>query len=227
MATAQEKQDLVDDIKKPHRHYRITLTGYGGEIVYSSSSKKEYDYWETDIEERRKEFNIPSDESPFNRFMMDKDDIGGYETVPTEVFRTGEWYENSDIDHGVGVSYDSAIITIVECETDDYNSTECNTIVELPLTEFIDQYDAEPVVGDSEAVDGGYMYYAMDVQKGIFFDGRLTTVGKINLSKFQFQCTEYPNGDTLVNHVFYSDEEIFDDGGDTNGKALYIELVAE
>lgn len=226
MATSQEKIELIDNIKKPIRHYRITLTGYGGEIVYSSSSKEEYDYWETNIEERRKEFNIPSDESPFNRYMMDKDDVGGYEAVPARIFRTGEWYENSDIDHGVGVSYDSAIITIVECETDEYNSAECNTIIELPLTEFIDQYDAELVVGDSEAIDSDYMFYAMDVAKGTFFDGRLTTTGKINLSKFQFQCTEYPNGDTLVNHVFYGEEELYDDGGDTNEKALYIELVA-
>jgi hypothetical protein len=226
MATAQEKQDLVDDIKKPHRHYRITLVGYGGEIIYGKSSKEEYDYWETSIGERRKEFNVPEDESPFNRYMIDKDDIGGYENVPKSIVRIGEWWDSNDIDHGSGVSYDSAVIAIVECETDEIFSVECNSIIELPLTEFINQYDAESVIGDSEAVDGGYMYYAMDVQKGLFFDGRLTTIGKIDLSKLAFECTEYPNGDTLVNHVFYGEEELYDDGGDTNEKALYIELVA-
>ncbi len=227
MASSEEKQELVDDIKKPIRHYRITLSGFGGEIVYASSSKEEYDHWETHIEERRKQFNIPKDESPFNRYMMDKDDVGGYEAVPAKIVRTGEWFENDDIDHGIGVSYDSAIITIYECETDEYNSIEIDKIVELPLEEFIENTDSEPVVGDSEAIDNNYMFYAMSVEKGIFFDGRFTTTGKVDLSKFRFDCTEYPNGDTLVSYVYYNNIELEDDGGDATSKALYIELVAD
>jgi hypothetical protein len=225
MATSEEKQDLVDTIKRPIRHYRIRLWGYGGEVSYGKSSKEEFAYWETDIEARRAEFNIPDDESPFNRYMMDKDDIGGYETVPSTILREGEWYDQADVDHGYGVAYESANIDIVEVEDDEYNAEEIDTVHQGVLDEFIDQYDASVVVGESEAVEQEYCFYAMDIQKGTFFDGILTVNGKIDLSKLKFECTEYPNGDTLVNHVFYEQDEIDNSAGaDTNSKALYIEL---
>jgi hypothetical protein len=225
MATSEEKQELVEEIKKPIRYYRISLTGHGGEIVYSQSSKEEYDYWETNIEERRRQFNIPEDESPFNRYMMDKDDIGGYEDVPAALQREDEWYDNDYIDHGTGVNFYSGYISIIECESEEYNSKELETIVDLPLEEFVDRYDAEVIIGDSDAINETYLFHGISHEKGTFFDGRLTTNSKIDLSKFRFDCTEYPNDDTLVLSVYYGDEEIDSDGGDTNGKGLYIELL--
>lgn len=220
-----ENQELIDTIKRPIRHYRITLWGYGGEIVYGNSTKEEYDYWETNIEERRKQFNIPEDESPFNRYMMDKDDVGGYEAVPTNIQREGEWYDQDDMDHASGVSCDSATINIVEVNDEEYNAEEICEIVQCSLDEFIEDTDANLIIGDSDAINRSFMFYAISVEKGTFFDGRLTVTGKIDFSKLRFECTEYPNGDTIVNHVFYGDEEIDNDGGDTNGKSLYIELV--
>jgi hypothetical protein len=225
MATFEEKKDLVDEIKNPVRHYRIKISGYGGEIVYSDSNKDEYDYWETFIDERRSQFNIPEDESPFNRYMMDKDDVGGYEDVPDYASRHGEWYDNDYIDHGMGVNFYSGYISITECETDDYNSKETKTIIESKLGEIVDNHCATLVIGDSEAIDKPYLFYAMSAEKGIFFDGRLTTIGKIDLSKLKFECTEYPNEDTLMSYVYYDDVEIDNDGGETNSKGLYIELL--
>lgn len=225
MATIQEKQDLIDDIKRPIRHYKIMLLGYGSEVVYGRSSKEEYNYWETKIEERRRQFNIPEDESPFNRYMMDKDDIGGYDAVPANLKRKYDWFEEDDVDHGMGVNYQSAYISIVEFDDTDEKEKEIETILDEKLTQFIDSNDIDLIVGDSEAIDVPYLYSAVSTNKGLFFYGRLTTSGKIDLSKFRFECTEYPNGETLVNHVFYGNEELDNDGSELNEKGLYIELL--
>jgi hypothetical protein len=223
MVTSDQKQELIDYIKRPLRHYKILLGGYGSEVVYGRSSQEEYDYWETNIEERRRQFNIPEDESPFNRYIMDKEDIGGYEAVPENLKRKYDWFEEDDVDHGMGVNYQSAYLIIVEF--DDAEETEIETIVEEDLPKFIDYYNIDFIVGDSEAVDIPYLYSAVSAEKGIFFDGRLTTNGKIDLSKFRFECTEYPNGEILVNHVFYGGQELDNYSDGTNSKGLYIELL--
>jgi hypothetical protein len=225
MATTEEKQDLVDTIKRPVRHYRIKLWGYGGEILYGKSNNEEYDFWETNINERRKEFNIPEDDAPFYRYIMDKDDIGGYEAIPENLQRIGEWYEQDDIDHGNGVTYESAIIEIIEVENDECSANEIEEILQKNLDELVDENGNELIIGDSEATEQPYVLYAMSVEKGTFFDGCLTINGKIDLLKLRFACTEYPNGDVLVDHIFYDDEEIYNTGGDTISKALYIELI--
>ena len=45
MATSEEKQELLEDIKRPVRHYRIMLWGYGGENSYIRLTKEQYEYW--------------------------------------------------------------------------------------------------------------------------------------------------------------------------------------
>jgi hypothetical protein len=44
MATAEEKQELVDTLSGP-RYYRILIQGYGGESAYMSISKEAHDFW--------------------------------------------------------------------------------------------------------------------------------------------------------------------------------------
>ena len=36
MATSEENKELIETIKRPVRHYRIMLWGYGGENSYTS-----------------------------------------------------------------------------------------------------------------------------------------------------------------------------------------------
>lgn len=227
MATSEQKQELIDTIKRPIRYYRLRLYGYGGEIVYGKSSKEEYDYWETDIEERRKEFNIPEDESPFNRYMMDKDDTGcmTFSDVPESLWREDEWYDQDDIEHGNGVAFDNARIEIIELDDDSTEANEIQTILNEDLPEVVDSTDIELIIGDSDVDEDAYVFYAMSVEKGVFFDSIIEVDGKIDIAKLKFICTEYPNGDTLVDYVQYNGEELENFGGDTNGKALYIELV--
>ena len=63
--------------------------------------------------------------------------------------------------------------------------------------------------------------YAMSVEKGTFYAGIVTLTRKIDLSKLQIFTTQYPNGDNLIEEIFYGDEVLIDnDGGDTTGKSF-------
>ena len=45
MATSEENKELIETIKRPVRHYRIMLWGYGGENSYIRLTKEQYEYW--------------------------------------------------------------------------------------------------------------------------------------------------------------------------------------
>jgi hypothetical protein len=50
MATAEQKEELVEALKGPH-FYRITVNGYGGETVFSTISEEAKDFWHAVTEE--------------------------------------------------------------------------------------------------------------------------------------------------------------------------------
>lgn len=50
MATLKEQEELVEAIKGPH-YYRISVSGYGGETVFSTISKEAKDFWAKVTEE--------------------------------------------------------------------------------------------------------------------------------------------------------------------------------
>lgn len=228
MATSEEKQELIDDIKRPIRYYRIRLYGYGSEIVYGKSSKEEYEYWQ-DINARCNEMNLDPEENdnPFQVYMFEKEEKEDlYEFVPNHIKREGEWYEQDDCDHASGVATNACRVEIVEVESDEYGATEIETIVggEEFYDTFYDAYEPEIVIGDSEAYDHEYVFFGLSAEKGVFFDGIIETQGKIDISKLKFFGTEFPNGDDLIYDIEYDGSYIDNNGGDTNGKGLYIEI---
>ena len=70
----------------------------------------------------------------------------------------------------------------------------------------------------------GYVFYGMSVEKGGFFDMVLEIEGEPDLSKFNFSIMEMPNGDNIVSDVTYDGEYLDNMGGDTTGKAMYMEV---
>ena len=62
--------------------------------------------------------------------------------------------------------------------------------------------------------------YAMSVEKGTFVDCQLQLTKPIDLSKISFESTEYPNGDTILEGMYYDGESIDFEFGDTTGKSM-------
>jgi hypothetical protein len=226
MATSEENKELIETIKRPIRHYRIMLWGYGGENSYIRLTKEQYEYWnqrkedddERDIlvdymldEDREEVADVP----PAMEFMSDPEDLEG-PRYP--------WHESpNEIVHQFGVDYSNARITITEIESDEYSSKPIEDIVDgVDLNDFVSEHDIEWFSDEVEETQSDYMLQFNSSEKGTFFEGILTTVGKIDLSKLEVYTTDHFNDDDTVDDIRYDGESIENMGGDTNGKGYSV-----
>ena len=229
-AMAQTLDNLQHGSK---RYYRITMHGYGGELVYGAISKEAYAYWvekddETleayvheDEEESLKEMNIPENAN----FKMDD----GY---------LRPWYEMDSIEHDNGVAFDNSMICIEQVEDDTWSAKVIKEIFDGTLEDFINktnkgEFDKGPALGGDVGfvqhnfdTKEPYLFYGMSVEKGSFFDGMVVTNGTdFNPRLLSFSATEYPNGDNIIGSLTYNGEDVDNNGGDTRGKAMYFEVM--
>jgi hypothetical protein len=226
MATSEENKELIETIKRPVRHYRIMLWGYGGENSYIRLTKEQYEYWnqrkedddERDIlvdymldEDREEVTDVP----PAMEFMSDPEDLEG-PRYP--------WHESpNEIVHQFGVDYSNARITITEIDSDDYGANPIEDIVDgVDLNDFVSEHDIEWFSDEVEETQSDYMLQFNSSEKGTFFEGILTTVGKIDLSKLEVYTTDHFNDDDTVDDIRYDSESIENMGGDTNGKGYSV-----
>jgi hypothetical protein len=204
VASVLEKQELVDDIKRPTRRYSITVNGAGGEIYYGRSSKEEYEYWVTNADQRRTEVKIGADENPFQQYMLFKDNEPGmYLNVPETVRRDyNSYYEYYDLDNVEGPAYDSAYITIKEI---DDKGVLIETLYDnVKLEDFIIEHDIETIVDETVAFDNDYVYSVVSDYKTSVLDGVFETQGRADLTKLNFFMSEMRNGQTIIYDMQYN-----------------------
>ena len=234
MATSDQNKELIEDIKRPVKHYKIRIAGYGMEGVWGESSKEELEFW-NDKEARCEQMELDPDEhdNPFEVYMFEKEDLDedGFPFIPKHLRREGAWYEQDNIEHASGAEFSAAFIEIVEVENDEYIAKEIRTICEgREISELCDEYDIENMWSDVDV--SPYYFQAISSEKGQFFDGRISLNERIDLSKIKFNITECPTGDDIIVGVMYGagDDpdnwiDIDNDGGNTNGKGMYVQLV--
>ena len=231
--TDEQKEELVDAIRRPDRYYRIQLWGYGGESAYMSLTRAQYDFWRPIVEEH-------GDADLVAYMLGAQDDDVEYENiseVPLEarfLYDTEEdysfpWYEApTEFEHTYGVTYESARIQVEEVEHDEYSAETLEVIIGENLTDLVDQiYDNS---GDAyleiqeysccEEASSEYVAQMYSTEKGTFFDGvlHLTNGERFDPQKLRVQVVEYLNGEDTVVGVTYNGEDIDNNGGDTNGK---------
>lgn len=249
MATSEEKQELVEELKGPH-FYRITVSGYGGESSYMRISKEAHDFWKEQTDEygdadlvhyiisaeektasevnEDEEYDevVASDILDEAKFMHDVEDTeaAGY-----------TWYEPKDkIEHIWGVGSDSAYVTIDKIDSDEWNAKHLKDIVDREelyalinrLDEEVD-YEVEHTEGLENAryaEKGDYVCQMYSAEKGTFFEAILETPGLIDLQKLKFVIDEAPNGEDTLFGIQYDGEELDNNGGDTNGKGYYASV---
>jgi hypothetical protein len=206
MATEQEKQELLEVLKFTPRTYKVRLWGYGGEYVMGTVDRKIYDYfrerrldvseyaWDYEYAEQN---NIPEDLRPFE---------------------PGNWHDCDDMGHSWGVDRSAGSIQV-----DDENGT---TVYEKQL-ESISGYDEENPepgwsCGDEIWIDsepkGTVVFIGVSSEKGTFFEADLPLTMPFDPEKL---CLHYDeiDGNEIITSVTYDDEELMNDGGDTNGKS--------
>lgn len=221
MASTEEKLDLVDDIKRPTRYYRIKIWGYGGEYTYNTLTQEQFDYWtqnEDDLE-GYVSGDLEGNDIPENaQFLKQKEDDNEYSV---------EWYELDNIEHFHGAEYFSANIVIDEVDSETYNCNIINTIYEDQLDELVDLHDVNVIATESDSLinkNKQPIIECVSSEKGDFNDIIFSTQGKIDLSKLSISIVELPNGDSVIDHISYNDEILNDNGADTNNKGFSVSI---
>lgn len=237
MATSEEHKELIEDIKRPIRHYRVTIWGYGGEGAYLKLTRDQYDFWRAkdeeeydttlnyilDCEDNGAPSNIPKEMDFMRCVEVDYDD----EKVETVFYPA--WHDAPNIVlHQHGADWSSARISIDELDGEGPSSNIIASIVtSVDLSDWheVAPDSEEPVVSDYvKEEEPDYVLHFYSAEKGIFFDGFLTTTGPINLNKLQIITTEQWNGDETVDGIKYNGEDIENWGCDTNGKGYSVHL---
>lgn len=236
MATTEEKQELVEELKGP-RFYRVTINGYGGEAAYMTISKEAHDFWKPILEEHgdndlvaymasddgeEPEYDDIDSVPEEAQFLHDKDD-DNYKRP---------WYEShTEFEHSYGATYGSAYITIEEVDSGEYNAKHVTDVIDTKdieewNSEIMEETDYETELVESGCCEEhtGYVAQLYSSEKGQFFDGIIETVGDFDPKKLKIYTTEFLNGEDTITEIEYNGVTIDNQGGDTNGKGYYADV---
>ena len=238
MATSEEKQETIDALKG-ERHYRVLISGYGGEAAYMGISKEAHDFWKPVLDEH-------GDSDLVAYMSSDEDEDPEYdeiESVPEEAQFLHDkeddnykrpWYEShTEFEHSYGGTWDSCHICVDEVESAEYNSSVVSEVLDERVDELNDRlgeesdYEVEMVqmgVCDDSPEGVEYVAQLYSSEKGTFFEGTITTYGEFDPTKLTIVTTEYMNGEDTISSVEYDGVEIDNEGGDTNGKGYYASV---
>ena len=234
MATLEEKEQLIETIKRPDRYYRISIWGYGSEMVWNRVSKECADWWNSQEDLSAEEYMSDPEEFVKENTIPDEANFLRWENDDGEKYYSG-WHEPpEEAGHFWGVSDSGANITIEEIESPEYNAPVIETIIDgKDFHNAIDEDGIECTIEDADAViPKGWYAQMISSEKGTFFDGILHLAGQtFDPTKLVIDQNTMPNDEVYIQGVRYGEEgkevEIDNQGGDTNGKGYSIYFYEE
>jgi len=212
----EQHQELIATLKFTPRTYRVSLTGYGGEIVLGSVPRETYEYFrdnEIDVEE-------------YAGGGWGWDDDEDSPEVPEEhrFVEPGSYYDCDDIAHESGCEFsDHNYITICDENGDEVWSCRLD-LEELEKHGVEVEYTEEFMCCDRPDRENTVGFIGQSVEKGTFFDGDLGLTAPLDLTKLKIYVYEV-EGWELIANVTYGDEDIEGtDGYDTRGKSMEMKF---
>ncbi len=209
MATREEKEKLVEALKFVPGTYNVRCWGYGGEIVLGTVERDVYNYFvehEIDLTEYAIEWADEDCEIPDN-------------FCP---FGPGDWHECDDICHENGVEMSEYCRILVE-------DSEGNTVWEHTLEPFmLEDSEVEVECYDEYYAEfhspGSIVFLGQSIEKGTFFNAEFELTAPFDPKKLKVVYSDV-EGLLLMSQLFYNDEEIYNDGGDTRGKSMEFKFL--
>jgi len=237
MATLKEKEHLIETIKRPDRYYRISIWGYGSEMVWNKVSKECADWWNSQEDLSAEEYMSDPEEFVKENTIPDEANFLRWENDDGEKYYSG-WHEPpEEAGHFWGVSDSGANITIEEIESSEYNAPVIETIIDgKDFHNAIDEDGIESSIDDADAViPKGWYAQMISSEKGTFFDGVLHLVGQtFDPTKLIVDQNTMPNDEVYIQGVRYGEEgeegkevEVENNGGDTRGKGYSVYFYEE
>ena len=211
MATKKQKQDLLQALKFTPRDIRISLWGYGGEIVMGKIDEATYDFWSRH-------------EDQLGDYVYD---WGDTMDVPADADFApgGTWYDVSDICHESGVELSGSCgITITDeltGETIFETNLEINNLQELGVD--VECVDEEYV---HQQTPGSYVFFGQSTEKGVFLENTVRITSPFDPAKLRLTYGDY-EGWELCSYVEYDGQDIEGhDGYNTRGKGSDFRVFA-
>jgi hypothetical protein len=208
MATELEKQELLEVLKFTPRTYKLRLWGYGGEYVMGTVDRKIYDYF--------REHRLDVEEYAWNYEYADENNI------PEDMrpFEPGSWHDCDDMGHSWGVDRNCGSIQVDDENGDTVYERELGGISGMGVDE--DPPEPEWSCGDEIWIDsqpkGTVVFIGVSSEKGTFYEADLPLTMPFNAGKLVLNYDEI-DGNEIITSVTYDNEELMNDGGDTNGKS--------
>ena len=240
----REQEKLVEALKGPH-YYNISLQGYGAEACYMYISKEAFEFWSKHTEENGDQDAIKYIMNGEDKLPKEVNDIEDLEVeIPRDaMFMHDEdenevgynWYEpKEEFDRTWGVTLDAnPRLVIDKVASEDFGADYIEDVYDDNLEEFIQKVDEDSnseqeiwwedhEYGNKYPEKGRYICQVVSEEKGTFFETTVETPTLFDQNKLKFAFAEAPNGEDLIYGVYYDGEEIYNEGGDTNGKGYYI-----
>ena len=193
MATSEEKQELIDDIKFPYKFYRIKVYGHGGDDVLYKLDKYGFDYWSRELQKNpsamidyihdarsdKVKINLP----PYAQFLK------GYTS------KIGiEW----------GAIFSSCDLSITQTDGDDIGSNDIKTIIQgTPIASL-----KCPTVGCEKTLLPKYVLAHSRHEVGDFIECILKIDHKFDINYLKFSILERAKGDTTLQGIVYQNQEL-------------------
>jgi len=214
MATAEQKEELVETLKFTPTIYNLVIQGYGGEIAVAKINKAQYDYWKPKFDE------AGDSELVEHCVAFDDEDANN---VPEEarIVEDANWYDTKGhIDGGSGAEFTGS--NLIEIYDENVNVVFSKDLGYNLEDDGVTIESEECYVGNTEGNDYGFVFQS--TEKGSFFDADLPLTAPFDPSKLKIYTTDF-EGWELVTGVEYDGEPLEGfDGYDTTGKGYYANV---
>ena len=199
-----EQQRLIEVLKFTPRTYSICMWGYGGEKVMGTVDRKIYDYF------RHRRLDLSD-------FAWDSD-YAEENNIPEEMwpFPPGSWYECDGMGHVHGVSRNAGTLQILDENGDAVFEKSFDAID--GGTEDGPDWSCGDEVWIGSQPDGTVVFLGSSNEKGTFFEGEIELKEPFDITKLVLGYDEV-DGEEIINTVTYNDEDIDNNGGNTDGKS--------
>lgn len=200
MATSEEKQELIDDIKFPYKFYRIKVYGRGGHDFLYKLDKYGVDYWSREVQKNpcaiidyindARKGKVKSNLPPYAHFLMGQNNRIGM-----------EW----------GASFSSCDLSVTQTDGEDIASNDVNTIIKGTPLESLNC----PTIQLDRTQLPKYVLAHSSHEVGDFIELILKIDHRFDIKHLKFGILERAKGDIVLQDLIYQNIKLETNFGPT------------
>ena len=179
----------------------IIIKGQSGEYLRGALTKEQYEFWN-------------DSDYYINEYVEEGYDYAELDNIPSNVdFLDGrEYYDFDDLDHFILLG---GYIIEIDVIIDD------KIIFSGEFSNFCKSFSPKIFKIDDEQIDAEYYCEIIDIQRGKIFHGIIDSEN-FDINKIKFEIL-----DEEIKTIFYNDEEVNNDYGETRSKGISVELFTK